>query len=1043
MGGSSPISTITVGRAASMGQNARVGLRMARQGLDREVASSLGVTRRENEVLGAVIARLTNAEIAADLFISERTVESHVSALLHKLDARDRSELIERATDLAARLPRSTVGAARLAARLTVRPLVGLVVGRSAELAVLGECVKRVGAERRTEVVVVIGEAGVGKTTLIAQAARSAFNGGACVLLGHCEEDLAAPYQLFAEALGQFVDDADGDVLTALVGSDGTTLTGLLPGLVRRMPGIGGSTAMDGDAARYELFAAVVELLARLSAYQPVVLVFEDLQWADRASLQLLRHLVGSERSMQLLVVVSCRDGELSRAQPIVDTLADIYRLGRVTRVELGGLGESGVAAYVAAASAQALDDSVVAFAGELYRETGGNPFFVGEVLRHLVETGALVRGADGRWSAAADAGEMPLPPSVHAVIRGRVGRLGGEAERVVSLAATIGRDFGVELLTAAAGSTDDDVLGVLDAGARAALVREMPDTPGHYSFVHALIQHTVYAQLGPTRQARAHRQIAEALEVLSAGEPAARVGELARHWSAAAHPNAMAKALHYTRLAADSALAAMAPADALGYYRRALDLHEQLADSDPLLGLDLTIGLGLAQRQTGHAEFRDTLLRAARWAADLGDTDRLAAAALANHRGMFSVAGIVDGERVEILELAIAQLPRDHPFRPLLLAKLCSELNTVGTHQHRQELATEAITLARSTGDDATIVRVLNDVSWPLTLPRLLEQSLAHSAEALHRAERLGDPVLLFWAAHLRAGICLRAGDVAEMERCYAIAWDRADHLDQPVLSWLRDVMKAACALLAGDTAAAETLATKAQKLGTDSGQPDARVMFALQLSAVRTQRGVHSDDKIPAIESILIQLPGAHVALTAALAQEHARVGRLEIAHSLLDRYLTGGLQQALDPGDWLATPICYIDVAIACGDDAAADSLYELLVPFTGQVQSNGVFPSPPVDHHLGRLATLLRRYDQADAHFTRAANFAAHAGAAYFAAETDLAWATMLLQRSNPGDDELARSHLDSARSVAQTNGYADIEQRATELLQRLPGRTGPS
>ena len=104
MGGSSPISTITVGRAASMGQNARVGLRMARQGLDREVASSLGVTRREDEVLGAVIARLSNAEIAAELFISERTVESHVSSLLHKLDARDRSELIERARDLAARL---------------------------------------------------------------------------------------------------------------------------------------------------------------------------------------------------------------------------------------------------------------------------------------------------------------------------------------------------------------------------------------------------------------------------------------------------------------------------------------------------------------------------------------------------------------------------------------------------------------------------------------------------------------------------------------------------------------------------------------------------------------------------------------------------------------------------------------------------------------------------------------------------------------------------------------------------------------------------
>ena len=137
-------------------------------------------------------------------------------------------------------------------------------------------------------------------------------------------------------------------------------------------------------------------------------------------------------------------------------------------------------------------------FAAEVHRETGGNPFFVGEVLRHLAETGALARDEEGRWSATVPLDQMSLPPSVHAVIGGRVGRLGADAERVLSLAAVIGRDFDLDLLTTAAGLADDDVLAILDAAAGSALVRELTDTPGHYSFVHALIQHTAVRPVGP-----------------------------------------------------------------------------------------------------------------------------------------------------------------------------------------------------------------------------------------------------------------------------------------------------------------------------------------------------------------------------------------------------------------------------------------------------------------------------------------------------------------------------------------------------------------
>jgi len=246
----------------------------------------------------------------------------------------------------------------------------------------------------------------------------------------------------------------------------------------------------------------------------------------------------------------------------------------------------------------------------------------------------------------------MALPDSVRVVIGARVGRLGQDAERVLSVASVIGRDFDLDVLARATKTSEDELLDILDAATASALVRELTDSPGHYSFSHALIQHTLYEDLGLTRQARAHRKVAEALEDLCGDRPGARVGELARHWINATQPIDRVKALDYSRQAAEAALAALAPGDALRYYTQALDLHSQSHPSDPLLGIDLAIGLGTAQRQTGDPAFRQTLLDAARRAADLGDTDRLVAAALANSRGaLFSASGRIDADKVAILE--------------------------------------------------------------------------------------------------------------------------------------------------------------------------------------------------------------------------------------------------------------------------------------------------------------------------------------------------------------------------------------------------------
>ena len=411
-------------------------------------------------------------------------------------------------------------GGAPLPARLAVRPGVG-VVGRDGELEAIGAAFKRVAhGGDGLAVLLISGEAGLGKTTLVAAAARAAYDDGACVLFGHCEEDLATPYQLFAEALSHYVTHADESQLLAHVETYGSELVRLVPALASRIRVLAPPKATDADTERYLLFAAVVGLLAQASEGQPVVIVLDDLQWADAVSLELLRHLTAVELPMRVLVLGAYRDTELLRTHPLLDTLAALRRRPRITRVELAGLDDTAVVSLVEAAAGHTLDEAGVGLAHAVYRETDGNPFFVSEMLRHLSETGAIYQDADGRWMAIDSLKDVGLPDSVREVIGARVGRLGEGAGRVLSLAAVIGRDFDLDILAGVAGTSQDELLDVLDAAAAVALVRESPEAPGRYNFAHALIQHTLYQDLGPTRRARAHRQVATALEELAGGRP-------------------------------------------------------------------------------------------------------------------------------------------------------------------------------------------------------------------------------------------------------------------------------------------------------------------------------------------------------------------------------------------------------------------------------------------------------------------------------------------------------------------------------------------
>ncbi len=753
-----------------------------------------------------------------------------------------------------------------LPGRLSVRPSVG-VVGRDTELEQITEALKRVAAGEGREFLLVSGEAGLGKTTLAAEAARAAFGTGSVVLFGHCEEDLATPYQLFAEALGHYITHVPEDDLYANVMEYGAELVPLVPALAARIPDLPPSKASDPESERFLFFAAVVGLLAKASEHQPVVVVLDDLQWADKASLLLLRYLAGSEHVTRLLLLGIYRDSELPQANALRETLGVLRQHQGFSRIRLSGLDDQGVIAFMETAAGHSLDDAGIEFAHALYEETDGNPFFVGEVLRHLAETGAIYQDASGMWFTNDSLEPQALPDSIREVIGGRVARLGSEARQVLSVASVIGRDFDIDLLAKATGTPDDDVLDILEAAAASSLVRELTESFGRYNFAHALIQHTLYEDLGPTRRARAHRRVAEALEELCGENTGPRAGELARHWINATQTVELQKAIQYSRQAADAALAALAPADALRYYAKAIELTSDAALGDPLLEIDLAIGLGTAQRLMGEPEYRDTLLGAARRAAELGQTDRLVSAALAANRGFFSRIGTIDLEKVEVLEEALARLPAGHGDRALLLATLCAELAVGASLERRRALADEAVALTSAGGDDAAIVWVLNNVAFPLMVPPLLDESLSRTAEALAKADRLGDPVLRYFAALWREQVAFRACDVEEVDRCLEIMKTLADQLDQPMLSWVLMFCTAWRTIINGDFARGEQLATEALEIGTAGGQPDANLIYGGQLIDINYQRGTLAD-LTPVIEALVAGAPEVAGVLRGALA-------------------------------------------------------------------------------------------------------------------------------------------------------------------------------
>jgi tetratricopeptide (TPR) repeat protein len=906
----------------------------------------------------------------------------------------------------------------------------GGFVGRAAERAWLTEMWDEA-REGSLRVALICAEAGMGKTRLSAQIGLEAHERGAVVLYGRCDEDLGIPYLPWTQALGHYVREAPAALLESYVERNGDDLSRLLPALGERLPRAVPRSPGDPETDRYLLYGAVAGLLEAAGEAGPLLLILDDLHWADTSTLSLLRHVATRATAIPALIVGTYRDTDLGRDHPLGALSADLAREQHARRLQLTGLPAEDLLTLMQASTGQSLGEDGRALAHQLALETAGNPFFAGELLRHLRESGSVVEDTRGNWRVVGEVSKLGLPQSVREVIGRRVRRLSAETLTVLSAAAVAGRECEIDLLAEVVELPESRVLDRLEEAVTASLLTESAERAGRFAFVHALVEYTLYEDLGRTRRALLHRRTAEAIESKYGDQIDERLGELASHWVEAVVGEDAKRAVGYSRRAAQRALDQLAPEEAVRWFEQALELFEGMRGRDLSERCELLLGLGEAQRQVGDPAFRQTLLDAVALARQLSDIDRLCRGAMANNRGWASNFGGVDAERVQSLERAASALPDSDPRRAQVLALLACELQFADEPEHCASVAAEAIAIARAAGDRSALAHTIANAGWSMVVPHTLAERKRLMEELGTLVTDMGDARLSARSAVSLMMVGLEVGDHGLAERSLHAIRDIAAGVPEPFIGYLRRLLDFGWALLHGDLASAESSAMGAYEVGNTAGQPDAGIFLGAHLFHIRYFQG-----RAGGLVEQVIGLAGDQANLSGwragAAALALIQSGRTEEARELV----LGEDLQALPLDEaWSIVMMLWADACSRLGVVDRANELYDLLAPFSGQMSVSGSHVYGSFDWALGALAASGGRgVELAERHFSAAAEIETALQAPLLLARTHARWAGALIADGSPEGVRRAGSLLAEADEAAGRLGAEGIAGEVRELRE---------
>ncbi|WP_189241490.1 BTAD domain-containing putative transcriptional regulator [Planobispora rosea] len=790
-----------------------------------------------------------------------------------------------------------------------------LLVGRQRQLARIGARVAEV-RRGRGGVLLLEGEAGIGKTRLARVAADEAAARGMAVLWGRCVDTATAPpFWPWTQALRG-------------AGPEAAEVVAILTGACVRCHDL-------------ELFELYQRVLAALTSAGPLLVVLDDLHWADAASLRLLAFAAGELERRPVLVVATLRPEPGDHPEQLRDTLGALTRERCAERMAVDPLTGDDVASYLAA---RRIDP---ALAGTLHERSGGNPFYLGELLR-LRESENGLPGA--------------VPPGVRDVVGRRAARLPEETRALLRVAAVAGRDVDVDLLAAVTATPEEQIMSLLEPAVVTGLLVEAGED---YGFSHALVRDTLYAELGRVEAARTHLRIGEALETLpagDAGEEASRAAALAHHFGRAVRVGGRAKAVRYASEAARKATVQLAHDEAVVLWELALSA---LPAADTSARCAVLTELGRARRTVGDAErARHDLEQAVELALRTGDREALIAAVVVfggQSVWNWRLYGAVDERMVAVLEDLLAG-PLAERERAALLGTLGVELFYGPRRAEGERLAREGVEIARRIGDPALTATTLNNYYIAAWVPEREAERRAVAEEilALPGLPRVTEVI----ARVFRMASLLRAGELAEWDRDLARCERLLGETGRPELEAMVRIAETARRTLDGDWAAAEALTARFSSLLEGSslwGQDFPRLVAAFTCAREQGRvPGVLGEIVARARDPLLVPL--RPVAVLAALD-----CGEAGLAGELIAEWGTGIRD------DWTADLLLVVwgQVAARLGTPDPQE-MYGRLLPYADRLVVSGMGISGWGSHHLvlAELAARLGRTGQAAEHARRA-------------------------------------------------------------------------
>ena len=837
-------------------------------------------------------------------------------------------------------------------------------IGRSAEFVDAMAVRARVGLGDKA-LLMITGEPGIGKTRLAGEIARACAAEGDLILYGRCNEDPLAPFEGFRNALRSIAVGPIGQAVLARDGAPVDALAQVLPE-VRGHPG---ATADQGlvtaEAERFQSFEAVAWLIASLARERPLVLVLEDLHWADAPALSLLEHVLQSAIAAPVLIIGTYRDTEAAGRDWMAQALVGLRRVADVTRIDLEGLSPPMSLALVESAiGSPATTDGPIA--SRLRDFTGGNPFFLQEVASDVLAHGGALDGV-----LALDVATTPgvsLSDRLAEVVHWRLMKLSEPCKRVLAVAALIGLHFPVGVLLASCDDSETDVLDALDEAQVAGVVTELNGTDDAYRFVHDLVRTALDVGLGSARRVRTHLRIAQELESRHGLDPG-HAPEIALHYVNGIAAGSADRALLYCRLAGTEALARVAYEDAVLHYQHALDISTRHFSEDHDTECDLLLLLADAMVKSGRLiEADERFAQAFDQGKVLGRLDVVAAAAL-GYGGVLPAGAEPNEHGQRLLRSALVDLgPGDSAERALALGRLAHWGHFSEPRDARQLLADEAIGVAVRTGDPTIIASSIEYRYWALCGPDDVARQVDDGRRIRQIGQDIGDPELVLRGMKCELHAEFEGGDFPTAHAIAMEMHELAARVGQPEFLRLGFMWDSLAAGIQGRFEDAEVSATRAYDIFRRSGhsQSDA---IAVGLS----------------VTWLWLQGRMAELAPILAAGQTgRASVGEQALAawiavesgdHAAAEAVLAGLTPESVTAADrnfhWWYLMVGLSHTVCGLADADWADALYQLIVPFSshncrvGQATFLGC-----AEYYLGSLARVAGRPDAALGHLENA-------------------------------------------------------------------------